>query len=146
MKLFHVSEEKGISIFRPRVPERIDLDKRRPLVWAISEEMLPNFLTPRNCPRVCFQVDQHTSSLDKKTYLRVHNYVIVIEKVWLQRLKETTLYLYEFNSANFVLQDKNAGYYVSELPQIPIRKIVVENLHKALAERGVELRVVDRLW
>ncbi|WP_404458886.1 DUF6886 family protein [Oceanobacillus kapialis] len=66
MKLFHVSEEKAISIFQPRVPERIDLDKRRPLVWAISEEQLPNFLTPRNCPRVCFQVDQHTSSLDKK--------------------------------------------------------------------------------
>lgn len=52
MRLFHVSEESNIEVFNPRTPTRNDLDKNVGLVWAIDEERLPNFLTPRDCPRV----------------------------------------------------------------------------------------------
>ena len=48
MRLFHVSEDADIEIFHPRIPARSDLDKNVGLVWAIDEERLPNFLTPRD--------------------------------------------------------------------------------------------------
>ena len=54
MRLFHVSEEGNIGVFHPRLPLRKDLPADVGLVWAIDEKHLPNFLTPRNCPRVCF--------------------------------------------------------------------------------------------
>lgn len=50
MRLFHVSEESDISEFSPRIPSRTDLDQSVGLVWAINEECLPNYLTPRGCP------------------------------------------------------------------------------------------------
>jgi len=54
MRLFHVSEENNIAEFIPRVPDRENFDKSIGLVWAIDEARLPNFLTPRNCPRVAY--------------------------------------------------------------------------------------------
>ncbi|WP_408632547.1 DUF6886 family protein [Mobilitalea sibirica] len=32
--------------------KRLDIDNSKGLVWAITEQCLPNFLTPRDCPRV----------------------------------------------------------------------------------------------
>ena len=58
MRLFHVSEESDISIFNPRTPIRVDLDKNVPLVWAIEEKCLPNFLTPRDCPRIGYYIGE----------------------------------------------------------------------------------------
>lgn len=52
MRLFHVSEESNIEFFNPSIPTRTDLDNYIGFVWAINENCLPNFLTPRNCPRV----------------------------------------------------------------------------------------------
>jgi hypothetical protein len=56
LKLFHVSEEENIPIFKSRITLRKDLGDSLPLVWAIDEERLPNFLTPRDCPRVTFHI------------------------------------------------------------------------------------------
>lgn len=55
-------------------------------------------------------------------------------------------YLYEFDITQFYLQDEVAGYYVSEIPQVPINKIVVADLFSELFKHNVELRVVDYLW
>lgn len=52
MRLFHVSEKGNIDVFYPRIPEREDFDKSVGLVWSIDEKHLPNFLTPRDCPRM----------------------------------------------------------------------------------------------
>ncbi len=51
MRLFHVSEEKDIRFFDPRPVTRRDLDQSKRYVWALNERYLPNFLTPRDCPR-----------------------------------------------------------------------------------------------
>lgn len=40
MRLFHISEEKDIERFEPRIPDRNDMDKTVGLVWAIDEERL----------------------------------------------------------------------------------------------------------
>lgn len=57
MRLFHVSEEPDIKVFEPRLPTRKDLNQNIGLVWAIDEARLPNFLTPRDCPRVAYPLD-----------------------------------------------------------------------------------------
>ncbi len=148
MRLFHVSEEDNIEIFNPRIPDRNDLDKSIGLVWAINEQCLPNFLTPRNCPRVTYHIGKGTSEKDINRYISSStiSHVVIIEHAWLERMKTTTLYLYEFKIDEFVLQDENAGYYVSRVPQIPIAKYELNDLFKELINRNVEIRLVDNLW
>ncbi|MCH1625264.1 DUF6886 family protein [Ferdinandcohnia quinoae] len=148
MRLFHVSEESDIEVFHPRFPTRADLDSTKPLVWAINELCLPNFLTPRNCPRVCFHVGPDTLERDKQLYLSSNScpHVVVIESKWYEVMKNTTLYLYEFDPVDFALQDENAGYYTSEVTQKPTNRFVLNNLFEELFKRNVELRIVDGLW
>ncbi|MFJ7734489.1 DUF6886 family protein [Lysinibacillus sp. NPDC097231] len=146
MRLFHVSEESDISVFYPRIPNRPDLDATTGLVWAITETCLPNFLTPRNCPRVCYHVGVDTTEQDKRGYIASCSHVVVIESKWFETMKNTKLYLYEFAIEEFTLQDDIAGYYTSKTTQFPIAKIEVENLFQELFNRNTELRVVDNLW
>ncbi len=148
MRLYHVSEENDISIFYPRIPNRKDLDQSIGLVWAISEECLPNFLTPRNCPRVTYYCNEHTTEEDKKRHLssETTRHVVAIEHKWFKKMKNTTLYLYEFALSDFYLQDKCAGYYISEKTQMPINKIKIDDLFGELIKRKVELRIIDNLW
>ena len=148
MRLFHVSKEANIEIFNPRIPNRNDLDKTVGLVWAIDEERLPNFLTPRDCPRVTYHVGKNTSEVDKKRFFTSSSikHTVIVESHWFERMKNTTLYLYEFDISNFELQDEIAGYYISKSPQVPIAKYQVSDLFSELITRNVELRVVDNLW
>ena len=61
-------------------------------------------------------------------------------------MKTTTLYLYEFDIADFELQDEIAGYYVSKTSQVPIDKHQVSDLFLELIKRNVEIRITDNLW
>ncbi len=110
MRIFHVSEESDIQVFQPRVPTRTDLDFTKGLVWAIDDKCLPNFFN-RNCPRVCFHSGANTTEIDKRTYLTSTSctHVVVIEKKWFTRMKNTKLFLYEFDIKQFTLQDENAA-------------------------------------
>ena len=148
MRLFHVSEEPEIAEFRPRKPDREDLDPDVWLVWAINEECLPNYLMPRDCPRVTFHVGPETTAEDRERFFpsAVCRHVVAIERKWLPAMQETALYLYEFDPAGFVLQDDVAGYYVSTRTEVPIAKTRIVDLPGVLAQRGVELRVLDSLW
>ena len=52
-RLYHVSDQPGIPLFEPRPVRaghpRGDLP---PVVWAVGERLLHNYLLPRDCPRV----------------------------------------------------------------------------------------------
>lgn len=148
MRLFHVSEESDISEFSPRIPYRNDLDKSVGLAWAVDEKRLPNFLTPRNCPRVTYHVGENTTKQDKLKFFSssTQTYAVVIESKWLEVLRNTTLYVYEFDSGNFELQDNVAGYYVSQAVEKPINKFVFDDLLTELIKRNIEIRIVDNLW
>lgn len=148
MRLFHVSEESDLHVFEPRLPKRKDLDPEVGLVWAIDETHLPNFLTPRDCPRVAYLAVEETSPEDIGRFFTspTATHAVVIEQGWFERMRNTTLYLYEFETEDFVLQDEAAGYYVSTRTQIPKQKHVVDDLFEELFSRNVELRVTDRLW
>jgi hypothetical protein len=148
MRLFHVSEENNINVFVPRNPTRPDLDPLTPLVWAISEKCLPNFLTPRNCPRVTYYIGDRATEMDIATFLssKDEKHVVAIEYKDVESLIATSLYLYEFDPSSFELQDANAGYYVSKRTEKPIRVIKLINLVKELECRQVELKIVNNLW
>ena len=148
MRLFHISEDSDIKEFKPRLPLRRDLDQNIGLVWAIDDKRLPNFLTPRDCPRVAYYCDSSSTEIDKKRFFSSStvNHALVIEKQWYQIMTKTSLYLYEFDAKDFVLQDDIAGYYVSTKTQYPIKRIVVTDLFAELLKRNVEIRIVDNLW
>lgn len=148
MRLFHVGEEENIEVFEPRLPSRNDLDKNVGLVWAIDEARLPNFLMPRDCPRVTYHINENTSEEDKQYYFMSTSisHVVVIENRWFEKMRNTTLYLYEFDIDDFELQDDVAGYYVAKTTQIPKAKYQVNDLFGELIKRNVEIRVTDNLW
>lgn len=147
MRLFHVSEEANIRVFHPRLPSRTDLNPSVGLVWAIDEQHLPNFLTPRNCPRVTYHMDQNSTSDDIARFFSGQcRHVVAIEQKWVPMMTQTRLYLYEFDPSGFELQDHIAGYYVAKTTQIPISVHEVDDLFAALFRRNVEVRIVDNLW
>lgn len=148
MRLFHVSEESDIKIFEPRIPDRNDLDKSVGLVWAIDEKRLPNYLTPRNCPRVTYHIGKNTTEADKLRFFSspTQTHAVIIERKWYKNMKTTTLYLYEFETADFELQDEIAGYYIAKTAQKPKEKHVISDLFQELASYNVEIRIIDNLW
>ena len=147
MRLFHVSEEPDIDRFVPRIPLRADMDKSKGLVWAIDERHLPNFFTPRECPRVTYHVGENTTEEDIAGFFSSScRWCVAIEHAWVERMRRTFLYIYEFNPANFVLQDACAGNYVSEKTETPIGKTRIDDLFGALFARGIEVRLVNNLW
>jgi len=147
MRLFHVSEEPDIARFVPRIPVRDDLDKSKGLVWAIDEGHLPNFFTPRVCPRVTYHVGEKTSEEDvERFFSSSYHHCVAIEHAWVERMRGTSLYIYEFDPANFVLQDACARYYVSEKTETPIGKRRIDDLFGELFELGIEVRLINNLW
>ena len=148
MILFHVSEEANIQVFHPRTPTRTDLNPEITLVWALDEKRLPNFLTPRNCPRVAYHAGKQTTEADRRRFFSNPDvpHVVTIENTWFETMKYTTLYLYAFDSADFVLQDPIAGYYVSEKTQTPLSVTPCRDLFDELFRRNVEVRLLKNLW
>jgi len=130
-RLFHVSEYGDIARFEPQ-PAPNNPDAQGNVVWAIDEEHLPNYLLPRDCPRVCF--------------IESGRRVVAIEWRWLECMQSTHLYVYEFNDSSFQLLDSIAGYWVSTQPVVPRSKRIVTDLLLELEGLSVELRVVDDLW
>ena len=148
MRLFHVSEESNIEFFEPRLPKRKDLDQTVGLVWTIDEQRLPNFLTPRDCPRVAYNASEQTTDADRCAFFSSAetDHAVVIESRWYKAMTETKLYIYEFLPDDFSLLDPIAGYYVAKTKQIPKAKYMISDPLGELLERGVEVRFVDNLW
>ena len=146
MRLYHVSEKSDIIQFSPRIPTRDDLDKSKGLVWALTEDCLPNFLTPRDCPRVTYHASKNTTQDDIiKFFSSNSRHCVAIEHAWYEQMTKTNLYLYEFDTSTFYLQDPQAGYYVSEQIQQPISVTKIDNLFNELFKRGVEVRILNNL-
>lgn len=141
MRLFHVSEEPGITEFVPR-PGPDDT----PVVWAICEARLHNYLLPRDCPRVTFTASPATTQADKELLLGGAQAVVAIEARWFARCLTTTLYLYEFDPAPFRETDEVAGYYQSTIRVRPLAVHTIAHGLGTLLEKGVELRILPTLW
>lgn len=148
MRLFHVSEEPGISIFKPRPSPSQFENITTNVVFAISEMMLHNYLLPRDCPRVSFYKTAASTDKDIECFLgnTTAAFVMAVESGWWQKIKETTLYCYELPADDFVLLDDCAGYYVSGKEVEPTSVTMINDAVAAITERNVELRLVPTLW
>jgi hypothetical protein len=140
--LFHISEEPGIERFEPRPSEYTD----EPVVWAIHESRLCNYLLPRDCPRVTFYAGPRTSPADVERFFGGSRAVVAIEGQWLERLRSCRLYSYHMPAETFECVDRGAGYFVSHKPVVPDRIEVVDDLIAELLRQNVELRFVPDLW
>lgn len=142
--LFHVSEDDDLKVLHPRPYETAP--DAGPIVWAIDDLRLPNYLLPRDCPRVTFAAGPMTSAEDRVRFAAGEGRIVVIEAAWLQRVCSCRLHLYEVPVESFQLFDQIAGYWVSTGSVVPTQVTTVTDVATAITERGGELRVVHRLW
>lgn len=132
MKLFHVSENSDISEFVPLPPPNKEAGVVGNAVWAINESELPNYLLPRECPRVCYRNEK-----GKK--------VIAIEEGWIEKIKQTALYLYEFPTESFFEIDAIAGYWISRETVVPNSVTKIEKIFEELDSYYVLLKILPHL-
>lgn len=142
MMLFHVSEESGIARFEPRASEYAS----EPVVWAIEADRLHNYLLPRECPRVTFYAGSETTNADAERFLGASPAVVAVESGWLERLRACRLYCYHLPPETFECLDECAGYFVSQLPVIPVSVEVIDDPIAELLKRSVKLRFMPNLW
>jgi hypothetical protein len=140
--LYHVSDRPDITRFEPRSSEYTN----EPVVWAVDEERLRNYLLPRDCPRVTFYAGPATSVADIERFLGANRAVVAFESGWLDRVLSARLFVYRMPPATFSCIDECAGYFVSRHRVVPERTDTVENALEALRGRGVEVRILPSLW
>lgn len=148
-RLYHVSDQSGITLFQPRPPNPANTSAPdRPVIWAIGERLLHNYLLPRDCPRVTFYAGPDSDPADVARLMgqTVARHVVAIESRWLAALREATLWLYEFSIDGFQMVDWGAGYYASGSAVVPLSVHRVDDLLAELMARDVELRVTPSLW
>jgi hypothetical protein len=140
--LFHVSEEAGIERFDPRASRLVN----EPVVWAVDESRLRNYLMPRECPRVTYYAGRETTDADVERFLGSSTAVVAIEREWFERVRSCRLYCYELPPQTFECIDECAGYLISRTSVVPARVEVIDDAVSELRKRGVELRIVANLW
>ena len=140
--LFHISEDPTINRFESRTTESSDV----PVVWAIDDDRLRNYLVPRDCPRVTFYAGARTTAADVDRFLGTKPAVVAIERGWLDRAGACRLYCYHLPPDTFECIDECAGYFVSRVAVEPMLVEVLDRPIDELLRRGVDLRVVSNLW
>jgi hypothetical protein len=140
--LFHISEEPGIERFEPRPSDYA----AEPVVWAIDNDRLHNYLVPRECPRVTYYAGPQTNAADVERFLGSSCAVVAVESGWAERLRSCRLYCYQLPADTFSCLDECAGYFVSRVAVVPERVEVIADPIAELIKRGIELRFVPDLW
>jgi hypothetical protein len=141
-RLFHVSDAGSFASMDPRPSPPGTASEGRPLVWAVDWKHLPNYLLPRQCPRVCWATPTGGHPLLGSPAGRV----VAVEHAWADTLAHAGLVVHELDPEGFSLLDPAAGYWGSERTTSVQRTYQVEDCVAALAERSVELRLTPTLW
>jgi len=146
-RLFHVSEEPGITVFEPRPSPSFFAEITADVVFAIEGRLLHNYLLPRDCPRVTYYRTEKTTAEDTAKFFgeSTADFVVIVESGWYERIKNTTLHCYEFAPANFTLLDECAGYYMSYQAEKPVGVHIIPDIMGELLSRNVELRFTPSL-
>jgi hypothetical protein len=143
--LYHFSEDPHIERFVPHVPRTNP--SHAASVWAIDEDHAPLYWFPRDCPRVAIfpKGPEQLAAFQEKlatAAMRVH----AIELAWLGRMREATVYRYEFDTEGFVPWEPANGQWISDREVVPISVSPVGDLLAAHAGASIELRIVPSLW
>ena len=146
LRFFHFSEDRTISLFRPRIAPTADSAK--PSVWAIDEAHAPSYWFPRDCPRACCWAGATPLSDGGRLLLalggaqRLH----AVEAGWLNRVRACRLYAYEFDPHPFRCEVPEAGYWTANQEIVPLSVTSIGDLLDRHIEAGIELRLVRSLW
>ena len=140
--LYHVSENFAISRFDPRPAAGV----AEPVVWAVNEQRLRNYLLPRDCPRVTFFTGERTTEADRERFLGSSAAVVAFETAWLERVRLARLACYHLQENGFERVDACAGYFHSRQTVEPVAVEMIVDLLGALASREVEIRILPSLW
>ncbi len=146
MTLFHVSDDSNIAYFEPRPVTNPGLGLEGTAVFAINERLLPNYLLPRDCPRVTFYARPDSKWKDVERLLGGSRHVVAIESGWLERVVNGRIHLYTLPADTFTVWDEGAGYYISHQPVTPTAVRTIENPLLELAKHDVEIRILPSLW
>lgn len=145
--LYHFSEDPQIKIFKPRRSEAFP--HLNPVVWAIDEGHAPHYYFPRNCPRVIYWKNEETTKDDKERFFpnKKVDKVVVVENGWLEKIRNTVLYVYSFPDKPFEYfeEAKTAGYYISQHTVRPAKVEVIDDLMGKLLRENIELRFTPNL-
>ena len=147
MKLYHVSEEPDIAEFHPRPSPQVFEGIKDNVVFAISGEMLHNYLLPRDCPRVTFYAKADSTAADIEKFIgsTEKKYIMNVEECRIESINKAELYLYELPAEDFELLDKGAGYYVSYKSVKPSEVIVIDDILEELKRYNTEIRVLHSI-
>ena len=147
-RLFHFSDDPGITRFEPRPPPSASSGVAGHVVWAVGERLRHNYLLPRNCPRVTFypMPDSTPTDIARLMTGTSAGHVVAIETAWMPALRHCRLYQYELPPVTFVPVDEGAGYYISREPVVPLGIVTIDDLLGELLACDIELRVMPSLW
>jgi hypothetical protein len=152
VRLFHFSDDPSIVRFVPqgvRVPSEREPGMEwlnGPLVWAVDERREATYLFPRDCPRVLLWLTPTTTDEDRERWWGARSCSMIghIEWRWLRRLETATIHRYELPTESF--EPVEEGWmWVSREQVEPLGMESFSDLPRALADRGVELRVMEDL-
>ena len=73
-------------------------------------------------------------------------HVVTIDADWLDAAIDSSMTIYELPSEQFQLLDVSAGYWVSRVEVKPLNMLEVRRPLSEIVKRGVEVRVVPKLW
>jgi len=145
--VYHFSENPDIARFAPRVlPGRLHDEA---VVWAIDAAHAHLYFFPRDCPRILFNAKSDTTEADRERFLAHTDAlrgIAAIESAWLQRLRETQLYVYRFPLASPWTPLHDFGGYIARETVEPVGVEPVGDLLARLADAGIELRITPSLW
>lgn len=140
-RLYHISESSNIAHLEPRVAKTGD----NAVVWAIHENLLHNYLLPRDCPRVTFYAKADSTSRDIELFLGGSKAVVAVEDAWSERIESAVLYCYQLPADTFECIDVGAGYYVSTKAVTPVGLREIRKPMQEIRDRGVEVRFMPEL-
>jgi len=145
--LFHVSDKGDIVRFEPRSTSNAYSSLTESVVWAIDERHLPNYLLPRECPRVCYYARSDSNPQDVQRLLgpAEARHVVAIDSTWFERASQEAIWIYELPGEPFEVLDSGAGYHVSRPLGEPVMPRRIEKPLLEMLAYDVELRVLKDL-
>ncbi len=142
--LYHYSEDGTIKRFAPHVPQTNP--SHPPAVWAIDHAHAPLYWFPRDCPRISVwartpEQQERLSDLFGTEAWRI----CATETGWIDGLRSSRIYRYEFDGSQFEPWREADGQYVAYEAIRPARVAPIDDVLGLFHDGDVELRFTPRL-
>ena len=142
--LFHFSDDGGLTRFAPHVPSTNP--SHPPAVWAMDAEHSPLYWFPRRCPRISVWADDDAQrEVLRSEFGTDAGRICAAETGWIEAMRTSRIYRYEFDGAQFEPWTEADGEYISGEVVRPLGVEVLDDLLALHAAADLELRFTPRL-